>query len=144
VINRTDITTTSYVHGSVLAVGNYRVWVRAVSATSEFSPWSLQVDFTIVSVRSINDTTPIPESEESALMHSLLVSLLSTPEQKTTVPFAEPHEFEDSRSAGDDATVPLHTIEPAHKMATGLYVTTDYAEVDTTFDRFDEWARRLC
>ena len=142
VINRTDITTTSYIHGSVLADGNYRVWVRAVSATSEFSPWSLQVDFTIVN--RIDDAIPNSDPEESQLLASLLASVLLTTEQKTTVPFAEPHEFEDSRSAGDDATAPLNTIEPAHKMAAGLYVTTDYAEVDTTFDRFDEWARRLC
>ncbi len=49
VINKTDLTTAEYTPAAALAAGNYRAWVRAVSTTNEFSPWSIQANFSIAS-----------------------------------------------------------------------------------------------
>ena len=50
IINRTGLTTTSFTPSTSLPAGTYRAWVRAVSATAEMSPWSLQANFTIATV----------------------------------------------------------------------------------------------
>ena len=47
VINLTNLTSTSYTPSDNLAPNNYRVWVRAVTATGTFSSWSLFVNFTV-------------------------------------------------------------------------------------------------
>ncbi len=52
VIYNTTLTGTSYTPAAPLADGGYRVWVRAVSSTGEFSLWSTAVSFTIAAVNS--------------------------------------------------------------------------------------------
>jgi large repetitive protein len=47
IIDQTNLTTASYTPPSNLPLGNYRIWVRAVS-NSTTAPWSPSVDFTIV------------------------------------------------------------------------------------------------
>ncbi|MFO0979641.1 MAG: choice-of-anchor Q domain-containing protein [Planctomycetaceae bacterium] len=49
VINQSGLTGTSFTPATDLARGTYRAWVRAVSATSELSPWSIEVNFTLTS-----------------------------------------------------------------------------------------------
>lgn len=48
VINETALTSTTFVPGSDLAAGTYRIWVRAVSGSNVISDWSTSVDLTIV------------------------------------------------------------------------------------------------
>lgn len=50
VVHETDIEVTSYAVTENLAVGRYRVWVRAVSEMGETSDWSLPVDFNVAGV----------------------------------------------------------------------------------------------
>lgn len=57
-INRTDLTTTSFVPGLPLSTGTYRVWVRTVSVSEQFSPWSLSETFTIAKDDGV---VPLPE-----------------------------------------------------------------------------------
>ena len=46
-INQSTITSSSYQPTTPLPAGTYRAWVRAISATSDFSPWSTAFEFTI-------------------------------------------------------------------------------------------------
>ena len=46
VIRQQNLTSPSFT-ASTLPAGNYRSWVRAISTTGEFAPWSVFVDFTI-------------------------------------------------------------------------------------------------
>jgi hypothetical protein len=69
VINRTDITSTSFTPISGLAPNQYRAWVRAVTSTGVFSVWSAYVDFTVAD-NSFDRVRP----EE---LSSILVSVLS-------------------------------------------------------------------
>lgn len=48
VIYETNLTNTSYTSAVNLAPGQYRAWVRAISVTGETSPWSVEINFTIV------------------------------------------------------------------------------------------------
>ncbi len=48
VINETQLTNTSFSPASNLVPRAYRAWVRAVSSTGVFSPWSVPVDITVV------------------------------------------------------------------------------------------------
>ena len=79
VVRQAGLTTTSYTT-RVLAAGEYRVWVRAVSAEGDLSRWSLFDDFTIVS----ND-----DSERDAEDIVMLTSL----------------DFSDSQFIADDVTI---------------------------------------
>ena len=49
-IDRTNLTTNSFTASTALSAGTYRFWVRAVSVTGEFSPWSLISNFTLVAI----------------------------------------------------------------------------------------------
>jgi len=55
-INVANITGTKYTPPTQLAVGNYRVWVRAISTMGETTVWSKSVDFKVVS-------SPVPDSD---------------------------------------------------------------------------------
>lgn len=46
-ITQSTITSPNYQPTTPLPVGTYRAWVRAISATSEFAPWSIVFEFTI-------------------------------------------------------------------------------------------------
>lgn len=79
VINRTDITSTSYTPISGLAPYQYRVWVRAVTSTGVFSAWSSYVDFTVA-----DSSFDLVSPEDLSL---ILVSVLSqAPEECPAVP----------------------------------------------------------
>ncbi|MCA9061949.1 MAG: hypothetical protein KDA96_02790 [Planctomycetaceae bacterium] len=47
IIRELSLNSISFTPSSALPAGNYRMWVRAISTSSEVSPWSLQVNFTI-------------------------------------------------------------------------------------------------
>ncbi|MCA9062517.1 MAG: hypothetical protein KDA96_05645 [Planctomycetaceae bacterium] len=49
VIHETALTATEFVPPSPLEAGTYRVWVRAISQSSETGPWSLEVQFVVAS-----------------------------------------------------------------------------------------------
>lgn len=59
-VNRTDVasvaislsglSTTSHTPAQTLALGIYRVWIRAISATGEVSPWSNPLSFSVASI----------------------------------------------------------------------------------------------
>lgn len=44
----TDLTARVYTHSAALAAGDYRVWVRALSRTGLYSPWSSPTEFRIL------------------------------------------------------------------------------------------------
>lgn len=74
VIREQSLTTTSFV-AAALPVGNYRTWVRAISATNEHSPWSLFVDFTIFFVDT--GASQDPASANSSAIRKLRPVLIS-------------------------------------------------------------------
>jgi hypothetical protein len=49
VINQSGITSASFTATSALAKGTYRIWIRALSTTGQWSPWSQSIDVTIAS-----------------------------------------------------------------------------------------------
>jgi subtilisin family serine protease/subtilisin-like proprotein convertase family protein len=67
VIYLTNLTGTSFTAVNPLAAGNYRVWVRAVSAMGETTAWSTDVRFSVASVDS-------PTPEQPAGVNPLLTS----------------------------------------------------------------------
>jgi len=73
VINKTDITTTAYTPPTTLATGTYRIWVRAVSAGNELSPWSLPVSYFL----SENDSNVTPSLEVAPFLDSALITALN-------------------------------------------------------------------
>ena len=50
IVFQTGLATTSFTPTTALPIGTYRVWVRAVSTTSQVSPWSTPVNFAIAAV----------------------------------------------------------------------------------------------
>ncbi|MCR9197309.1 MAG: carboxypeptidase regulatory-like domain-containing protein [Planctomycetaceae bacterium] len=44
---RQSVSEPRYAHGTALSAGSYRVWVRALSSTGAFSPWSTLVEFNV-------------------------------------------------------------------------------------------------
>ena len=76
VIHLTDLTPVSYTPAANMTVGNYRVWVRAVSTSGAFSSWSAFVDFSIT-----NDETS-PELLNADELSSILLSSISSNEEQ--------------------------------------------------------------
>ena len=58
VIFRTDLAATSFAPASDLPLGQYRAWVRSVSAAGQASPWSPAYDFRIVAMLTPTVYTP--------------------------------------------------------------------------------------
>ncbi len=67
IIYQTNLTTTSYTPTSNLPLGNYRVWVRAVSSSTA-APWSAYVDFSVANAES--SVTPATDSDLLASIFS--------------------------------------------------------------------------
>ncbi|MFO0429084.1 MAG: hypothetical protein ACK526_21135, partial [Planctomyces sp.] len=57
VINRSDLTQTSWTPSVPLAAGTYRVWVRAIDSTGAFSAWSTALTFTVANIESPQNDT---------------------------------------------------------------------------------------
>lgn len=64
VIRKNQLTTTSFTPSTALASGNYRVWVKAIGSSGEFTDgtWSTPVDFTVAAA-----TGRSPKSADSQL-----------------------------------------------------------------------------
>ena len=56
IIYQTNLTSTSFTPPSNLPLGNYRIWVRAVSSSLIAARWSPPVDFTIAKAESAVDS----------------------------------------------------------------------------------------
>ncbi len=69
-IERNNLTTNSFTAPTALAAGTYRFWVRAVSVTGEFSPWSLISNFTVVAVED-NQRLPSTDFEDTLILTAL-------------------------------------------------------------------------
>ena len=83
IVFQTSLTGTSFVSPS-LPVGAYRTWVRAVSATNQFSPWSVPVDFTITGPTASLDVLPVKPSDDE-LLCGVLVSVFDRGESARTM-----------------------------------------------------------
>ena len=68
IIRQQNLLTTSYTPTVPLAAGTYRAWIRAVGSTMESSPWSLQLDFTIVDANRPMNGAP----DNNGPLHPLL------------------------------------------------------------------------
>ena len=68
IIRQQNLLTTSYTPTVPLAAGTYRAWIRAVGSTMESSPWSLQLDFTIVDANHPMNGAP----DNNGSLHRLL------------------------------------------------------------------------
>ncbi|MFN8708661.1 MAG: fibronectin type III domain-containing protein, partial [Planctomyces sp.] len=77
VIFDTNLTGTSFTSlSSLTAGGQYRAWVRAVSATGEFGAWSTGLNFTVASVVVPDSSKDGDSAAEEYLFASLLTDLL--------------------------------------------------------------------
>jgi hypothetical protein len=76
-INANNVATNAFTPATNLAAGNYRVWVRAVSAGDATSVWSEAVDFTVSGVSGDN-------ADPSAVNGRLLASLLGGADVKSS------------------------------------------------------------
>ena len=65
IIYQTNLTATSFTPTSNLPIGNYRVWVRAVSSTNA-APWSAYVNFSVA-----NTEIPVTPATDSDLLASV-------------------------------------------------------------------------
>jgi len=87
-VYQTNLTGTSFT-SSALSAGTYRIWVRAVSATNEFSPWSVPVDFTITMVAASQNDLLLSQSNDG-LLSGVLVSVFDKRESTGTMSNGEP------------------------------------------------------
>lgn len=107
VINLTGLQSTSYIPTASLAPRTYRVWVRAVSTTGQYSPWSKPLDITITDHRSPGAGARIPvptdhsESPEWLTVTSVLRPLVGTAAQP------------DSAAKPSQLTIPRRDLQPA-------------------------------
>jgi predicted phage tail protein len=62
IIRQQNLITTSYTPGNSLPAGSYRAWIRAISSSGEFSPWSLEVAFAVAA---------IPQPSQSESLHGI-------------------------------------------------------------------------
>ena len=67
ILNKKDILTNSFTSPTTLAVGNYRVWIRAINANGVMTTWSAPQAFTIANV-----TSGVEPTVETELIASLL------------------------------------------------------------------------
>ena len=84
IIYQTNLTSTSFTPTSNLPLGNYRVWVRAVSSSTT-APWSLSVDFTIATADAPQDALLLNSSDDE-LLSGVLVSIFDRSESARTMP----------------------------------------------------------
>lgn len=89
ILNKKDILTNSFTSPTTLAVGNYRVWIRAVNANGVMTTWSAAQAFTIANVST---------GEERAVETVLIASLLS-----------------DDTEAENEVLVLIETTAPEHR-----------------------------
>ena len=90
VIYETALTGLSFTPSSPFAQGGYRVWVRAVSDTGEFSPWSVTVDFNVAGVNSedgdlrlLNDQCMVEfVMDDSRLQYSGIPAAVNSPDEE--------------------------------------------------------------
>ena len=85
IINMSGLTGTSYIPVIPLPIGTYRAWIRAVSATAQLSPWSIQVNFSTSAAIGEPDFTPenLPLTE-MALLDGLFARVGANPSLSTT------------------------------------------------------------
>ncbi|GAB5442847.1 MAG: hypothetical protein Fues2KO_31960 [Fuerstiella sp.] len=62
ILRMENLSSSEFQISDALSPGNYRAWVRAISASGAASPWSLKLDFRIVSKSRSLDTLHDPES----------------------------------------------------------------------------------
>lgn len=93
IVYRTGLTATSFTPLTALPIGTYRIWVRAVSTSSQVSRWSLPLVFSIIAVTD----EPVSAPGDLLLTHLTLLddAALQISEQPT--------------SATDDAVIPAET-----------------------------------
>jgi len=68
VLNVPGITALNYTPEFDLTNGNFRVWVRAVTATGDVGPWSNPVDFSITQLTSLSTDPGLPEDPLQQLL----------------------------------------------------------------------------
>ena len=80
IIELTNLTSPSHTAATPLSTGTYRFWVRAVSASGEFSPWSIVSNFTVASVEENQD---YPSDSD---LGSSILTMLPTLEPQAVAP----------------------------------------------------------
>ena len=133
VIRETNIEQTQFTPTVALPAGTYRVWVRAVSSTSEYAPWSVVKDFQITEVTQftpdslqvpsaafgIDEAVPVMLIAEPALeADSQLTSSAHLPEgQSSTTGQTVPQEADMRRDGAELRMSPPTTVSPARSGA---------------------------
>lgn len=80
-----NLITNTWTPPTPMAAGSYRVWVQAVSSSGQMSPWSVPVDFTIVSNSIDPFSMPLTDSPvNSVLHHNILARTASMPRRASS------------------------------------------------------------
>ena len=127
IIRQQNLTGTSYTPTSLLPIGSYRAWIRAVSSTGEVSPWSVEVVFTIAA------SQPIDDSDNRAGLPEVLLALLPREVQD------KDHGSNTTRSPrriGDAEELAPVDLIPSNAGYRFAMMPSEYAEVQ--FEQFDD------
>lgn len=116
-VYQTNLVTTSFTSGA-LPAGTYRTWVRAVSASNEFSPWSVPIDFTITSSDAALDVFPVNPAEDD-VVDGVLRSLFDRSEFVRVMPqsYTPPVTTEPASDRGAEVQIVLVEADGASASA---------------------------
>ena len=138
VIYDTNLTVLNFTPSTPLVNAAYRVWVRAVSSTGEFSAWSVAADFTIADSKgSDNGETPWKSDE-------ILVGLLIDGTLRANVPLTQDVRMQiilslqrvrQSKNAPVTITLPVWQFQQRHAV---LLEVREYGE-DSCFTDVEEF-----
>jgi len=137
VIRDQNVSGTTFTSSVALPVGNFRVWVRAISADSTPGPWSVVVGFTIVS----NDVEQ-PEVETITMMASLGALTAPMDPSEVTVSLIPARIVEDSTGSVTDRQTSVASVEDASDTAeiSGLEaIPVEAAGSDESDDIMANW-----
>ena len=134
IISDNMITGTAYTSTTQLAPGDYRYWVRAISATSQNGAWSDPVRFTIVSL----DNDQEQPSRDVLLVSSAGLSEWTSESLTSAVPAELLGDTEqEQRSVATYVDVPV-SILPASTLESAENDTSD-TDVETSDDVMASW-----
>jgi subtilisin-like proprotein convertase family protein len=142
VINKTNLTDTTYTSPTTLAKGTYRVWIRAVSTMGEVTAWSSPVDLIIAwselqkdsaSLVYVSSKSTFSESDRQLTTGGFLNVSAEVQEPEPTA-LAVDEVTAAIKPPGNDTAISMNPVESAQKFA------IDHDTVMSELPLADWWA----
>ncbi len=116
-IVETNLTSPTFTPASALAAGSYRFWVRAVSASGEFSPWS---NLSTFSVAAVNEDDQVPRGDvDNEFLFAILPTFEALLETDRSVLEPRPLPQRKIVPQSSNAVASVNGVEPRWKLADG-------------------------